>query len=53
MKVNWPAIWVTLVALILVGVLLGALSDAPDGRTIECPSLDRVEVSGGIAYCAE
>jgi len=54
-KPNWLAIFTLVAGFIVVGWLLGLLSGAPDGQTIDCPEEDMVQIVGAgdhvIVYC--
>ena len=59
-KPNWLAIFFILVGLVTVGWLLGLLSAAPDGQTLECPDEDWVQIVGTgkepmhvLVYCEQ
>ena len=43
-KPNWPAIITVILALIIVGWLMGRLAEAPNGKTINCPSASQVTI---------
>ena len=43
-KPNWPAIITVVLALIIVGWLMGRLAEAPNGKTINCPSASQVTI---------
>lgn len=54
-RVNWLAIWAIVLGLIAVGILLGKITAAPSGLTIECPTFQQittVQVGDHVeAYC--
>lgn len=55
LKPNWLAIFAILTGLIVVGWLLGVISGAPDGQTLECPQKDMVQIiavkDNVVVYC--
>ena len=44
LKPNWPAIFMTILGLIVIGWLLGRLVTAPDGESLRCPEEDWVQI---------
>jgi hypothetical protein len=57
-RLNWPAIILVILGLVIIGWLLGRLADAPDGGSISCPSASQVSVmqtgeGDVVVYCED